>query len=395
MKRDIIAEVMSKIKQKGGRFVRIKDNVWSIVPDKVSRLKVAHAIQYHIRTEFAQSKEVSFSTVEDTMYLDSIPEEQLSDHDRVVRAIREKVSMLQSQPTEPSELPQSSNHNTLNHLILSNTNTNVHLIESSNTEESVGQVEMSSTQGVVHRVVPPLVQENVTEFDHLLNDRQFNEFSQHYRRIQTALPQSNTPVWMKHSHSDDYSVFPQQMPEVNAETKELKNSLARSRQSIHRRSTLPFSGRKNEMVAMLPKIVNTSPEEKRSPHRYNPIPSNTSAPSLEHGSHDKNNSWRGAFVDTAYVNDMQGTPTDSFERSESSNNVHAIDCHKISPSNEVECVFSGIGMLDGLPAFSGHDGSIDLPIRNRMSTNQYSGKMNGTIRATPEFARDDDDFTFL
>jgi hypothetical protein len=45
LKRDIVAEVMYKIKERGGRFIRKEDSAWSIVPDEMSRLKIAHAMQ--------------------------------------------------------------------------------------------------------------------------------------------------------------------------------------------------------------------------------------------------------------------------------------------------------------------------------------------------------------
>jgi hypothetical protein len=105
VKREIVSEVMHAIKKRGGRFLRVKDNVWSIVPDETSRLKIAHAIQYHIRTELAQSKDASSAKADDDMDPELSQESNLSDHDRIVRAIQKHINKLQNRPLS-NELPR-------------------------------------------------------------------------------------------------------------------------------------------------------------------------------------------------------------------------------------------------------------------------------------------------
>ena len=167
--------------------------------------------------------------------------------------------------------------------------------------------------------------------------------------------------------------------DVNPENKESIHCLGRSHPSVHWHSSLPFLGRKNDVIQMLPNITKTPPQEQRLSCRFNPNPSSTSAQSLEHGSQEKNNSFRGDFVTTPFVNDILGTPQNSFNGNESRTTFDAIDCHKISPSNKVECAFSGSGMLDGFSAFLGHDESVNNPIRKKTSRNRYPRKICSAI----------------
>ena len=73
MKRAIIDDAMQLIESRGGLFVWMKDNIWSIIPAKACRLKIAHAIQYHIRNELSRGmNEPESSTItDDTIH--SIP----------------------------------------------------------------------------------------------------------------------------------------------------------------------------------------------------------------------------------------------------------------------------------------------------------------------------------
>ena len=77
--------------------MRKEDNAWSIVPDEISRLKIKHAIQYRVRVLFSQRKEASSTTSNKQINPRVKPEELLTNHDRVVRAIRDQMSKLQNQ----------------------------------------------------------------------------------------------------------------------------------------------------------------------------------------------------------------------------------------------------------------------------------------------------------
>ena len=105
-KRSIIGEIMQQIQDKGGRFVRMKDNAWSIIPTKACRLKIAHAIQYHIRTELAQRKDFLSITSNDIVDTTDQAEVYLLKRERIVKDVQAKISWLKFQPT-PSELDRS------------------------------------------------------------------------------------------------------------------------------------------------------------------------------------------------------------------------------------------------------------------------------------------------
>ena len=93
-KRSIIADIMCQIQDKGGRFVRLKDDIWSIIPTKACRLKIAHAIQYHIRNEFSQRKDVLSITSNDVVNSTERSEEHISERERIVKDIQTKISWL-------------------------------------------------------------------------------------------------------------------------------------------------------------------------------------------------------------------------------------------------------------------------------------------------------------
>ena len=122
MKRAIIDEVIQLIRKIGGRFVCLKDNVWSIIPVKACRLKIAHAIQHHIRNEFRRDVHIPASSnlTSDIIREQSDLEEPLSDHERYVMDMKAKISLLNMQ-TGPHDIPTSCN-STGNHLPSSNLN---------------------------------------------------------------------------------------------------------------------------------------------------------------------------------------------------------------------------------------------------------------------------------
>ena len=99
-KKNIVNDVVCTIQSKGGRFVRFKDGVWSVIPFQKCRLKIAHAIQYHIRTEYAHGTEDSSSTSDDINHSESGPDDHISDHERIVREIKEKVLKIRKQLPE-------------------------------------------------------------------------------------------------------------------------------------------------------------------------------------------------------------------------------------------------------------------------------------------------------
>ena len=365
-KRGVIAEVINKIKINGGRFVRIKENIWSVVPDSVSRLKVAHAIQYHIRTEVAQHKELQFSPADDTMNLNPIPEEELSDHDRVVRAIREKVAKMQNQH-ELSELPTSyrNSRNDLNWC-----NTNVHQIEFSNTKvgATVLQEEVSPRKVAVHSLVPPLVQEAISEFDHCIVDGQCNEFSEQYRRFPIAPTVAFSPSWTKRLCDDASDMLLPQMPEINSGTEESEYfSERRLKATAYRRCTFPCSG------PIRSKILNDSLQRIEL---NDPIPPIFRMQSLEDEPQDKDKSCISDFTRSSpHINN---SPTNSLERHGSRINFDFIDCNKKRLPNEAQCDLTGISVFDGFSVFSGRNGSNDTPIytQKRLSSNPYPREAN-------------------
>jgi hypothetical protein len=85
------------VQSKGGRFVRLKDNVWSVIPAKTCRLKVAHAIQYHIRNELSTGKDLSSIPTDVIINSQSGVEDHLSVNQLIVEDIKAKLSWLQMQ----------------------------------------------------------------------------------------------------------------------------------------------------------------------------------------------------------------------------------------------------------------------------------------------------------
>ena len=103
-KRSIIEKIMCEIQDKGGRFVRMKNNAWSIIPTKACRLKIAHAIQYHIRNEFAQRKQEVLLISSGDKMVESCTNEP-SERDHVGQDVQAKISWHDVQPA-PSETPE-------------------------------------------------------------------------------------------------------------------------------------------------------------------------------------------------------------------------------------------------------------------------------------------------
>jgi hypothetical protein len=160
-KRVIIEEVINTIKIKGGRFVQLKYGVWSIVLDSQSCLKIAAAISYHIRMEFAQSKGVSSNRAcADTATLKLLPEKPLSDHDRV-----EKMFRLQNRPTPRAQY--RSHYSTINHLAMYNLNQQSYNMARGITVPHAGKAAVVHDIGLVTPDVPKLVQ--LPEFNQFMD----------------------------------------------------------------------------------------------------------------------------------------------------------------------------------------------------------------------------------
>ena len=186
---------MCIIKKQGGRFVQEKDGVWSVVPDTTSRLKIAHAIQYHIRTEFSQSKDVS---EEDGTSMEQVPWEKLSEHGRVVRSIRQKIVKLQNQPSA-SQLPRLY-HDTVHQLPISISNAQASNVVVEGV--SMHKVEIPSEPIFVQCPVSPHVQnaeeQHLSEFDQFMYGRHLNTFSFQHHQLPFERPVVHNHIeWTK------------------------------------------------------------------------------------------------------------------------------------------------------------------------------------------------------
>ena len=99
VKRTVIESILRVIRSTNGRFVQVNGddcNGWLIVPDKKCRLKIAHAIQHHIRKELSpitltEEETASAAGSNITMGAESVT---LVRED-IVRAIRQKMSELE------------------------------------------------------------------------------------------------------------------------------------------------------------------------------------------------------------------------------------------------------------------------------------------------------------
>jgi hypothetical protein len=209
VKRSIIAEVVKIIETKGGRFVRLKDAVWSIVPESISRVKVAHAIQYHIRTEFTQSIEDSSSMAYDTASLTLVPRKLLSDQDRVIRSIQEQISKLQNELTPQAQCTSYSasiNRSSMYHRGSDSSR------QYSNMTEGVvvREVKTPPRRVSIHgdHLVPPCMQKVLqpptTEFDQFMNGRQLNTFAlQKQPPFATPMPSTRYSLTKNIARTDD------------------------------------------------------------------------------------------------------------------------------------------------------------------------------------------------
>ena len=268
-KRDIVAEVMNTIQNSGGRFVRLKGDVWSIIPDSKSRLKVAHAIQYHIRSEFLQSKEESSATC-----LKPIPGKPLS-RICVIRSLREQISKLQNQPTSSAFF--KSNQNADDYIPTCNSN-----VQYPNVPEGVTVVHN-------HGLVSPFAQKagepHISAFDPFVNWRQLNPFLlQNY--LPTTLLVTNTrPLWInnevnsvdptsgvdgRYLQSVHRSNVPNLQPQINVKQRQSlecvygtgsqfkiatgSNSISGTGRETYRTSLHGSAVRQNESVNVVPTI---------------------------------------------------------------------------------------------------------------------------------------------
>lgn len=154
---------MQTVQSKSGRFIRMKDNVWSITPSKACQLKIAHAFRYHIRTEFSQSKSLPISSylANDIMNARSGPVDQISYHIGIVEDVKAKLSWLHAQQVA-SELTRS----------YSSIGNNIHLSPNKSNFDETGdnvdkklECESPYTAGIHHNVVSPYDERKVARCD--------------------------------------------------------------------------------------------------------------------------------------------------------------------------------------------------------------------------------------
>lgn len=162
-KRSIIDEVIQTIQSKGGRFIRMKDNYWSIITSKACQLKVAHAFRYHIRTEFSQSKSLAVSSylTNDIINARSGPLDQISYHLGIVEDVKAKLSWLRAQQVA-GELTRSNN-SIGNNLHLYPYKSNFRQTEPLTTDNIFEKHECKSPSltGIHHNVVSPFDERKV------------------------------------------------------------------------------------------------------------------------------------------------------------------------------------------------------------------------------------------
>jgi hypothetical protein len=145
-----------------------------------------------------------------------LAKEQLSNHDRVVRAIREQMFKLQTQPV--SIEPKSDDYNGCLNDSVQIYMTNAH--ESFITFKEIGLRTQLTTTG---RVISPLVQEAVTPSS-LLEVEQLKKFTQQRRRFSDKFA-DNFPTETNQLYQNDSGVPLQQMSSCKS-SREIHNSLS-------------------------------------------------------------------------------------------------------------------------------------------------------------------------
>jgi hypothetical protein len=188
------------IQSKGGRFVRMKDNVWSVIPAKACRLKVAHAIQYHIRNELSPGKDASSIPTDVIINSRPGPEEQLSVNQLIVEDIKAKISWLQMQQSScdlEQPYPGARNH-------VQSYNTSYRQSELSNVDNVRSQHEKEASSSIPYHALYPFVEQQASvpscdsNFDGIKNDPQGNVRAQPSAGAWFPPPQptNSYPAWV-------------------------------------------------------------------------------------------------------------------------------------------------------------------------------------------------------
>jgi hypothetical protein len=225
---------MCKIRDKGGRFVRLKNDVWSIIPTKACRLKIAHAIQYHIRNEFSQRKPevivLPVSSGEEQNFRDHIAKSNSGlrfERERIVRDIEAKLAWLQTHPESESAIStpcHRTGSNTYDFMAHSCD------LQTGGTVSQQREKDFPSSTEVLYNIVSPYLDRKITSlFD---KDIDLGRCDQP-RNMHANEMANERSVHMYGHDSDGWENLVQQMPPSNQPNSQMKSGTWRLQPLTH------------------------------------------------------------------------------------------------------------------------------------------------------------------